>query len=117
MNAAEPAKADEAAKAGDPATGARAEEPATGARAPVSDKTAAEETKDARKALERGKPGDAIEAGERSVALDPTDGEAWLLLGAAYQEKGKIVDARRCYTACLKEGKRGPLQECGAMLR
>lgn len=68
-------------------------------------------------ALERGKNDAAIEAGERSVKLDPTDGEAWLILGAAYQAKGKALDARRCFTACLKEGKRGPKGECAAMLR
>ncbi len=84
---------------------------------PPSDKTALQERENARRSLERGKVGDAIEAGERSVALDPQDGEAWLLLGAAYQEKGKSVEARRCYTSCVKEGKRGPLGECRAMLR
>jgi predicted Zn-dependent protease len=68
-------------------------------------------------ALERGKNDLAIESGERSVKLDPTDGEAWLILGAAYQAKGKGHDARRCFTACLKEGKRGPKSECAAMLR
>jgi hypothetical protein len=95
------------------ATPAASAEPAT----PTSDKTALEEKNDARRALERGKLTESIEAGERAVALDPQDGEAWLLLGAAYQEKGKLGDARRCYTACLKEGKRGPRGECQAMLR
>lgn len=71
----------------------------------------------AKKALERGDMKGAIEAGERSVALDPTDGDAWLLLGAAYQEKGKGVDARRAFTACIKQGKRGAIGECAAMLR
>lgn len=85
--------------------------------AAVSDKTALEEKKICLRALERGKLAESIEAGERSVALDPTDGEAWLLLGAAYQQKGNGKDARRCYAACLKEGKRGPLGECRAMLR
>lgn len=70
-----------------------------------------------REALERGKVDDAISAGERSVTADAEDGEAWLILGAAYQEKGKMADARRCYTACLKQGKRGPKSECSAMLR
>jgi Flp pilus assembly protein TadD len=102
------------------AEGALAEAPATtnaGTATPTSDKTALEEKNDARRALERGKVTESIEAGERAVALDPQDGEAWLLLGAAYQEKGKLGDARRCYAACLKQGKRGPLGECQAMLR
>lgn len=93
---------------------AKAEEPA---KVVTGDKTALEEKKDARRALERGKSADAIAAGERSVALDPTDGEAWLLLGAAYQDKGKNKEARRCYTACVKEGKRGPIGECRQMIR
>jgi hypothetical protein len=102
------------------AEGAPAEPPATTsaeAAPPASDKTALEEKNDARRALERGKLTESIEAGERAVALDPQDGEAWLLLGAAYQDKGKVGEARRCYAACLKQGKRGPLGECQAMLR
>lgn len=136
--AAEPVKAPEsvaapivavpaAAPAADPVKTAEPE-PAVAAPAPpapaaepsavaTSDKTALQEKNDARRALERGKDADAIAAGERSVALDPTDGEAWLLLGAAYQDKGKNAEARRCYSSCLKEGKRGPLGECRAMIR
>ncbi|MEO6420321.1 MAG: tetratricopeptide repeat protein, partial [Polyangiaceae bacterium] len=87
------------------------------AEAPKSDKTAGQEKAAARRALESGHAGVAIEAGERSVALDPTDGEAWLLLGAAYQEKGKAGDARRCFNACLKQGKKGPIGECRQMLQ
>lgn len=95
---------------------AEAAEPAKAAVA-TGDKTALQEKNDARRSLERGKTADAIAAGERSVALDPTDGEAWLLLGAAYQEKGLNAEARRAFTSCLKEGKRGPMGECRAMLR
>jgi hypothetical protein len=28
-----------------------------------------------------------------------------------------MAEARRAYTACTKEGKRGPIGECRAMLR
>jgi hypothetical protein len=99
----------------------QAAEPAPKAEAPAAEvaaaRTAREEKNASRNALERRKLDDAIAAGERSVALDAADGEAWLILGAAYQEKGKLADARRCYAACLKEGKRGPKSECAAMLR
>ncbi|CAN5910375.1 hypothetical protein BH11MYX4_BH11MYX4_34230 [soil metagenome] len=95
----------------------KVEEPKAVAVAAPGDKTAAQEKVDSRRNLERGKLAEAIEAGERSVALDPQDGEAWLLLGAAYQEKGKNAEARRAYKACLTEGKRGPIGECRAMLR
>jgi tetratricopeptide (TPR) repeat protein len=80
-------------------------------------KAAAEAKRESQRALERGKVADAIEAGKRSVALDATDGEAWLILGAAYQQKGDMAEARAAYKACLHEGKRGPRGECAAMLR
>jgi tetratricopeptide (TPR) repeat protein len=111
---AEEPKAVEAAK---PADAPKADETKPATAVATGDKTALQEKNDARRNLERGKLADAIAAGERSVALDPQDGEAWLLLGAAYQEKGNRAEARRCYTACVKEGKRGPLGECGAMMR
>ncbi len=84
---------------------------------PSSTKTALEEKRASRTMLERGKIAAAIEAGERAVALDATDGESWLLLGAAYQEKGRTADARKAFTSCIKEGKKGPIGECRAMLR
>jgi hypothetical protein len=80
-------------------------------------KEAARLKRQAQRALDRGAFGQAIEAGEKSVGLDPTDGEAWLLLGAAYQEKGDIKNARRCYKSCIDQGKRGDKSECAAMLR
>jgi hypothetical protein len=87
------------------------------ASAEVDPEQAKKEKTTSRVALERGKLADAIAAGERAVALDPTDGESWLILGAAYQTKGNAKDARRCYKACVEQGKRGPRGECGAMLR
>jgi len=88
---------------------------ATTATAGPDPEAAAKEKNDCRAALERGKVADAIEAGERSVALDPTDSEAWLILGAAYQQKGDMKNARRSYRACLEQGKRGSKSECAAM--
>jgi hypothetical protein len=69
------------------------------------------------RALESGKLADAVEAGERAVALDPSDAESWLILGAAYQSRGATADARRCFSSCVRLGKRGPRGECAAMLR
>lgn len=91
--------------------------PPTAAAPAVAGGDAVADKKEARKQLERGKAAAAIEAGERSVASDPTDGEAWLILGAAYQQAGKLGEARRCFTSCSKEAKRGPVGECRAMLR
>lgn len=78
-------------------------------------KAAAVEKHASQLALERGKAADSIAAGERSVALDPSDAEAWLILGAAYQAKGDSSNARRAFRACLQQGKRGPKWECAQM--
>jgi hypothetical protein len=91
---------------------------ASAAEPPELDPKAAAKAKNAsRSALEGGRLAAAIASGEKSVSLDPTDAEAWLLLGAAYQEKGDLKNARRCYKSCLEEGKRGNKSECAAMLR
>jgi Flp pilus assembly protein TadD len=88
------------------------------AAAPEPDPIAARESKKvAQRALDRGKAAEAIEAGERSVALDPTDGDAWLILGAAYQQRGSAAEARRCFASCVRLGTRGPRSECAALLR
>jgi hypothetical protein len=59
----------------------------------------------------------ATEAGERSVSLDPTDADAWRILGAAYQKRGAYADARRCFASCSKLATRGDRFECSALLR
>jgi len=79
-------------------------------------KTAYQEKIAAKAALERGANGAAIAAGERSVALDPSDGEAWLVLGGAYQAMGNNGQAKRCYNACVSQGKKGPISDCRDML-
>jgi hypothetical protein len=67
--------------------------------------------------LDRGDAKSAIEAGERSVSVDPSDAEAWLLLGAAYQQVGDLRNASRAFSACLKDATRGDKSDCAAMLR
>ncbi len=79
-------------------------------------KNAWQEKQAAKAALERGSSGAAIAAGERSVALDPSDGEAWLVLGGAYQAMGNNGQAKRCYNACISQGKKGPTGDCKDML-
>ncbi|HEV3191361.1 MAG TPA: tetratricopeptide repeat protein [Polyangiaceae bacterium] len=79
--------------------------------------SALEERGVSRDALEHRKIALSIEAGERSVALDPTDAEAWLVLGAAYQERGQLGEARRCYKTCLVKATWGPRTECRQLLR
>jgi len=113
-----PAPDDPAPKTADPPPPEPAPAPAAAPEpARAGAKTAAEEKADARQLLERGKVQASIQAGERSVALDASDGDAWLLLGAAYQEAGKLADARRCFQSCVKDAKHGAIGECRAMLR
>jgi Flp pilus assembly protein TadD len=71
----------------------------------------------AQAALEHGKVPLAIELGERSVSLDPTDAEAWLVLGAAYLQRGASKDARRCFSSCVEQATHGGQRECAALLR
>ena len=87
------------------------------APAPTSDKSALEEKRDAQRLLEKNKVKDAIAAAERSVAIDPTDAEAWLLLGAARFDAREFAGARRAYGDCAKQAKKGPIGECRALLR
>jgi len=73
--------------------------------------------RDAQSALEKGRTAQAIEAGERAVALDPTDAEVWLVLGAGYDQRRAYAEARRCFATCARVATRGPRGECAALLR
>jgi hypothetical protein len=83
---------------------------------PEKPKNAWQEKQAAKAALERGANAVAIQAGERSVALDASDGEAWLVLGGAYQAMGNNSQAKRCYNACVTQGKKGPISDCKDVL-
>lgn len=82
-----------------------------------SPEDATKERDRAKRALESGRLKEAVVAGERSVSLDPTDADAWLYLGAAYQEQGDQGNANRCYRACLAQGTHGNKSECAAMMK
>ena len=68
-------------------------------------------------ALEHRKLDDAVAAGEKATLLDPTDADAWLILGAAYHDHGDFLAARRSYAACAKQATRGEVRECKFLLR
>jgi len=104
-----------AAPSAEPAPSASAAAVASAEPTELDPKAALKEKRKSQQFLEMGKVADAIEHGEQSVKLDPTDAEAWLLLGAAYQMKGDQKEARRCFRSCISEGKRGPKGECMAM--
>jgi hypothetical protein len=110
--------------AAQPAQGAAATPPESASPSPAPPvdpkalaKEAGHQKAKSRGALERGNMPEAIAAGERAVAIDPADAESWLILGAAYQQKGDAKNALRSFKACVSEGKRGPKYECAAMLR
>jgi hypothetical protein len=88
-------------------------------QAVASDGPAARESKDvAMHALEHGNWNGAIAAAERSVRLDPTDGEAWLILGGAYQERGSDRAAHRAFVSCSQNAKPGHARsECASLAR
>jgi Flp pilus assembly protein TadD len=71
---------------------------------------------DARRLLEKGAGLDALVAARASVALDPSDAEAWLVLGAAYQLVGNAREARAAFESCARVAKRGRTWECRALL-
>jgi Flp pilus assembly protein TadD len=80
--------------------------------------TAAKQAKqEAEHALEKGRTTIAIEAGARAVALDPTDAEAWLILGAGYDQRRSYDEARKCFATCARVATHGPRRECAALLR
>jgi hypothetical protein len=89
--------------------GADAEDPA------VQQATRAKQ--EAESALEKGHATLAIEAGQRAVDLDPSDAEAWLILGAGYDQRGAYAQARKCFATCARVATRGPRRECAALLR
>jgi hypothetical protein len=99
-----------------PAAGATAQGEAE-APAEVDPVAARDAKRASQRALDRGDAKTSIEAGERSVALDPSDAEAWLILGAAYQTRGTYAEARRCFSSCVHVAKRGPRGECSALMR
>jgi tetratricopeptide (TPR) repeat protein len=104
-----------AAKAAEPAAAAVA--PAEPAK-PVVTGDVKEEKAKVKAALDKNKLADAIEAGERAVAIDETDSEAWLLLGAAYHAKGELKEAQRAYHACVDKGTKDKFQrECKLFAR
>ncbi len=79
--------------------------------------SAAEDKRASLDALKQHKLTDAIAAGERSTVADPTDAEAWLVLGAAYTDQGSFAAAQRCYHSCATEAKRGDVRECKFLMR
>lgn len=68
-------------------------------------------------ALEQRKLDESVAAGEKATQLDPTDADAWLILGAAYHDQGNFAAARRSYAACAKQATHGEVRECKFLIQ
>lgn len=91
--------------------------PASPEAAAADPRAAREARESARRALERGALERARAEGIRSIELDPTDAESWLVLGASEMEAGNHAEARATFLACTNLATRGPRGECAAMVR
>jgi len=69
------------------------------------------------RAIDAGKYDDAIAAAQDLVDATPSDAEAWLLLGAAYDGKRDKASARAAYKSCTERAKGTFANECARMLR
>jgi DNA-binding response OmpR family regulator len=73
-------------------------------------------TQQAQRLLERGSASRATEVARRATSADPSNAEAWLTLGAAYDASGNRAQARVAYKSCV-DNCRGPrVGECKALL-
>jgi DNA-binding response OmpR family regulator len=73
-------------------------------------------TRDAQRALESGDTGKAIDFARQATANDPTNAEAWLTLGSAYEASGRPALARTAFRNCTAQGKGDRVAECRALL-
>lgn len=81
----------------------------------VDDATAKKLIRRAEQLLERGKNVDAIDAATEYVAARPEDAYGYLVLGAAYEQAGKVTRAREIYKECAQKAKGRSLGECRAL--
>ncbi len=66
--------------------------------------------------LESGSATHAVELAKRATTMDPTDAEAWLTLGAAYDAAGNHTKSRAAYEACGREARGARVSECRALV-
>jgi hypothetical protein len=71
----------------------------------------------AQRAIDRGDAAGAIEAARQSLDLDESDAETWLILGAAYLQRGAYRDAQASFADCVHKATHGDKGECRALLR
>jgi hypothetical protein len=94
---------------------AKAEAEKTEAPAAVAPADAAKLRKDTLSFLNRGKYKEAITSARGAIEADPTDAMAYLYLGSALQDTGKWKEGIAAYSDCVRNAKKGPVNECIAM--
>ncbi|WP_394848924.1 response regulator [Pendulispora brunnea] len=72
-------------------------------------------TQQAQRMLERNNPAAAVELARKAVNGDPSNAEAWLTLGAAYDAMGNHPLARGAYKSCVDNGQGPRVSECRAL--
>ena len=72
-------------------------------------------TQQAQRMLERSNAAGAADLARKAVNGDPTNAEAWLTLGAAYDAMGNRALARTAYKSCVDHGQGPRVSECRAL--
>ncbi len=70
----------------------------------------------AQRALDRGQTAAAISFAHQATAANPSDAEAWLTLGGAYDMAGNKAAAKNAYQSCVAHGSGSRVSECKALL-
>jgi CheY-like chemotaxis protein len=71
----------------------------------------------ASRAMRKGDRQLAVDLARQAVAQNPSNADAWLTLGAAYQSSGNGGAAKDAYRSCTKQAHSGNLNECYVLAR
>ncbi|HEX8792733.1 MAG TPA: response regulator [Polyangiaceae bacterium] len=66
----------------------------------------------ASRAMQKGDRQLAVDLARQAVAQNPSNADAWLTLGAAYQSSGNSGAAKDAYRSCIKQAHSGNLNDC-----
>jgi len=66
----------------------------------------------ANRALAKGATARAVELARQAVAASPSNADAWLTLGAAYQTSGNSGAAKDAYRSCVAQAHSANVSEC-----
>jgi DNA-binding response OmpR family regulator/Flp pilus assembly protein TadD len=69
----------------------------------------------ANRALATGATGRAMDLARQAVSANPSDANAWLILGAASQASGNLSAAREAYQSCIEKAHGPNVNDCRAL--